>query len=146
MGTDGDDLPPSCQSRRGKTGRHRAAPLRSWPLGRRSGRVARAPYPPLRPSLIVALADGLDNGFAAPVHPAGRAAVRAALLLFRAATLDNATALGLSHELGSIEVGKRADLLLLKDNPLANVSAYDSIETVFLNGEAIARQALRPQG
>ena len=65
-------------------------------------------------------------------------------LLLRAATLDNATALGLSHELGSIEVGKRADLLLLKENPLADVSAYDSIETIFLNGEAIAREALRP--
>jgi imidazolonepropionase-like amidohydrolase len=64
-------------------------------------------------------------------------------LILRAATLDNATALGLSHELGSIEVGKRADLLLLKDNPLANVSAYDSIETIFLSGEPIAREALR---
>jgi imidazolonepropionase-like amidohydrolase len=64
-------------------------------------------------------------------------------LILRAATLDNATALGLSHELGSIEVGKRGDLLLLKDNPLTNVSAYDSIETIFLNGEPIAREALR---
>jgi imidazolonepropionase-like amidohydrolase len=61
----------------------------------------------------------------------------------RAATLDNANALGLSHELGSIEVGKSADLLLLKDNPLENVSAYDSIETIFLKGEPIAREALR---
>lgn len=65
-------------------------------------------------------------------------------LILRAATLDNATALGLSHELGSIEVGKRADLLLLKENPLANISAYDSIDTIFLNGEPIAREALRP--
>ena len=64
-------------------------------------------------------------------------------LILRAATLDNATVLGLSHDLGSIEVGKRADLLLLKENPLANVSAYDSIETIFLNGEPIAREALR---
>jgi imidazolonepropionase-like amidohydrolase len=64
-------------------------------------------------------------------------------LILRAATLDNATALELSHELGSIEVGKRGDLLLLKDNPLTNVSAYDSIETIFLNGEPIAREALR---
>ena len=38
---------------------------------------------------------------------------------------------------------KRADLLLLTQNPLANVSAYDSIETIFLNGEPIAREALR---
>ncbi len=64
-------------------------------------------------------------------------------LILRAATLDNAIALGLSHELGSIEVGKRADLLLLKQNPLIDVSAYDSIETVFLNGEPIAREELR---
>ena len=64
-------------------------------------------------------------------------------LILCAATLDNAAALGLSKELGSIEVGKRADLLLLKDNPLANVSAYDSIETIFLNGEPSAREALR---
>jgi len=65
-------------------------------------------------------------------------------LILRAATLDNATALGLSHELGSVEVGKRADLLLLKENPLTTVSAYDSIETIFLNGEPIAREVLRP--
>jgi len=64
-------------------------------------------------------------------------------LILRAATLDNATALGLSHELGSIEVGKRADLLLLKDNPLTTVPAYDSIETIFLDGEPITREALR---
>jgi imidazolonepropionase-like amidohydrolase len=64
-------------------------------------------------------------------------------LILRAATLDNAIALGLSHELGSIETGKRADLLLLTQNPLANVSAYDSIQTIFLNGEPIARETLR---
>lgn len=65
-------------------------------------------------------------------------------LILRSATLDNATALGLSHELGSIEVGKRADLLMLKDNPLVTVSAYDLIETTFLNGEPIAVEGLRP--
>jgi len=64
-------------------------------------------------------------------------------LILRAATLGNAKSLGLSHELGSIEVGKRADLLLLKDNPLANISAYDSLETLVLNGEPVARAALR---
>jgi imidazolonepropionase-like amidohydrolase len=64
-------------------------------------------------------------------------------LILRAATLDNARALGLAHELGSIEAGKRADLLLIKENPLANASAYDSIETVFLNGQPIARETLR---
>jgi imidazolonepropionase-like amidohydrolase len=64
-------------------------------------------------------------------------------VILRAATLDNAITMGLSHEIGSLEVGKRADLLLLKENPLASVSAYDSIETIFLNGEPIARDSLR---
>jgi imidazolonepropionase-like amidohydrolase len=64
-------------------------------------------------------------------------------LILRAATLENARALGLSRELGSVEVGKRADLLLLKEDPLGNVSAYDSIETIFLNGEPVARDVLR---
>jgi imidazolonepropionase-like amidohydrolase len=64
-------------------------------------------------------------------------------LILRAATLDNAKALRLSNEIGSIQVGKRADLLLLKRNPLESISAYDSIETIFLNGEPVAREALR---
>jgi cytosine/adenosine deaminase-related metal-dependent hydrolase len=64
-------------------------------------------------------------------------------LILRAATLGNASALGLSRDLGSIEVGKRADLLLLARNPLASVTAYDSIEMIFLNGEPIARESLR---
>jgi imidazolonepropionase-like amidohydrolase len=64
-------------------------------------------------------------------------------LILRAATLDNARAFGLSRDLGSIEVGKRADLLLLARNPLSSVSAYDSIELIFLNGAAIPRESLR---
>jgi hypothetical protein len=65
-------------------------------------------------------------------------------LILRAATLDNAVALGLSHDLGSIEKGKRADMLLLGENPLATVSAYDSIQTIYLNGVPIARDSLLP--
>lgn len=65
-------------------------------------------------------------------------------VILRAATLDNARALGLAKELGSIEVGKRADLLLLRKNPVEDIAAYDSIETVFLNGEPITRDELRP--
>ncbi len=66
-------------------------------------------------------------------------------LILRAATLDNAIALGLSSDLGSIEAGKRADLLLLTQNPLTNVSAYDSIEMIFLNGVPIVRETLSGQ-
>jgi hypothetical protein len=54
---------------KGKTGRHRAAPLRSWPLSRRSGRVATEPYPPPRPSLIIRPSDGPGNGAVAISPP-----------------------------------------------------------------------------
>jgi len=62
--------------------------------------------------------------------------------ILAAATLDNAKAFGLDDQLGTIEPGKRADLLLLGENPLSNVSAYDTIETVIVGGRPIDRQAL----
>lgn len=64
--------------------------------------------------------------------------------ILRAATLENAKVLGLSNDLGSIEVGKRADLLLLARNPLVDVGAYDTLRTVILDGRPIAREDLRP--
>ena len=64
--------------------------------------------------------------------------------IFRAATLDNAVAFGLSADRGTIEVGKRADLLLLKRNPLETSDAYDAIEIVFVNGKPNSRESLLP--
>lgn len=54
--------------------------------------------------------------------------------IFEAATLHNARAFGLESELGSIEVGKQADLLVLRENPLERISAYDSIDKVIVDG------------
>jgi imidazolonepropionase-like amidohydrolase len=65
-------------------------------------------------------------------------------VILRAATLQNAEAFGRSAEIGSIEPGKRADLVLLGADPLKAASAYDSIEMIFLGGEPIGREALRP--
>jgi len=64
--------------------------------------------------------------------------------ILRAATLDNAAIFGLSKDLGTIEVGKRADLLLLRADPLKTITAYDAIETIFLNGNPIPRESLLP--
>lgn len=64
--------------------------------------------------------------------------------VLRAATLENARVFGLADRLGTIAPGKDADLLLLSADPLADVAAYDRIETVFLGGRPIPRSELRP--
>lgn len=62
--------------------------------------------------------------------------------LFNALTLDNARAFGLDDEIGTVETGKVAHLLLLQGNPLESVAAYDTIEVVILRGEPIERAEL----
>src|SRR6478752_4058892 len=85
-----DQIASICRLRANPEGERQSGivppPLRSWPLGRRSGRVATAPYPPPRPSSIVALPDDPGNGLAARAQTAGRLAARAALLRSRAAS------------------------------------------------------------
>lgn len=62
--------------------------------------------------------------------------------ILRAATLNNAKAFGLERELGTVEEGKRANLLLLTKNPLSAIEAWQAIETVILDGEATPRESL----
>jgi hypothetical protein len=62
--------------------------------------------------------------------------------LFRAATIENAAFFGLDGEIGTIEEGKEADLLLLAENPLGSVAAYDSIDMIIVDGVAIPRAEL----
>ena len=64
----------------------------------------------------------------------------------RAATVVPARLLGRSGETGRIEIGQRADLVLLTRNPLENIEATRSIETVVANGIIYApedRQRMR---
>nr|WP_314858141.1 amidohydrolase family protein [uncultured Undibacterium sp.] len=65
--------------------------------------------------------------------------------LFTALTMKNARAMGLEKNIGSVEVGKQADLLLLSANPLLDVRAYDTIEQVILRGRVHQRAALSAQ-
>ena len=65
--------------------------------------------------------------------------------LFRAATIDNARVFGVDQDYGTVEPGKVANLLLLRENPLDAVGAYDSIQTVILRGVAIERETLSAQ-
>ena len=62
--------------------------------------------------------------------------------LFHSLTIGNAQAFGLQDTIGTIEVGKRADLLILSANPLDDVSAYNKIEDVILSGALISRSSL----
>ncbi len=62
--------------------------------------------------------------------------------VFRAATLANAGALGLESEIGTVQVGKRANLLLLREDPTRTIQAYDQIVKVILDGRVLDRSAL----
>ena len=52
----------------------------------------------------------------------------------RAATIDGADLIGLSKQLGSIEAGKRADLVVLNSNPLENIRSTIDTRYVMVNG------------
>ena len=67
---------------------------------------------------------------------------RAGEEIFRAGTSSNAREFKLDSQLGTIERGKIANLLLLKKSPLESVDAYDSITTVWVHGTAITRDSL----
>lgn len=62
--------------------------------------------------------------------------------IFKAATIENARMFHLDAQVGTIEAGKVANLVLLKKSPLTTVDAYDSVVTVFVHGEAISRDDL----
>ncbi len=52
----------------------------------------------------------------------------------RVATINGATYLGLDHEIGSLEVGKLADLIVLEENPLEDLANTEHIRWTMING------------
>ncbi len=58
------------------------------------------------------------------------------------ATLNGATFLGRQDEVGSIEVGKRADMVLLNGDPATDPTAFDRAEIVFKTGIGYDPQAI----
>jgi len=62
--------------------------------------------------------------------------------IFKAATISNARKFKIDSQLGTIEPGKIANLLLLKKSPLERLDAYDSIATVWVHGKPVSRDSL----
>lgn len=57
--------------------------------------------------------------------------------IFLAATLSNARALHLDGDVGTVEVGKRANLLLLREDPTKTIRAYADIVKIVLGGRVL---------
>ena len=64
----------------------------------------------------------------------------------RAATIDGARYLGLDADLGSLEKGKLADLIVLDRNPLENIRHSESLNMVMLNGRLYEAKTLNEIG
>tara|TARA_R110001592_G_scaffold20023_3_gene81779 strand:+ start:187 stop:1752 length:1566 start_codon:yes stop_codon:yes gene_type:complete len=64
------------------------------------------------------------------------------LQALQSATIDAAKYSGKGHELGSIQVGKKADMILLTENPLDDVRNTRSITGVIFNGIYFDESAL----
>jgi imidazolonepropionase-like amidohydrolase len=72
------------------------------------------------------------------LHKAGMSLLQ----IFKAATINNAREFKIDSQVGTIEPGKTANLVLLKKSPLESVDAYDSIVTIWVHGKPIARDSL----
>ncbi len=62
--------------------------------------------------------------------------------ILMSATLNNAKAFHLDSSLGSLAIGKKANMLIITKNPLTDIEAYESIEKVVIGGEVVKREDL----
>ena len=101
----------------------------------------------------IAIAMGTDAGNPGTVHgpsvyrelEALQAAGMPAASVFGAATLNGAIAMGIERDAGTLEAGKRADLVVLDADPTADVSHWQRLRLVVRNGHVYRREQLLPQ-
>jgi imidazolonepropionase-like amidohydrolase len=60
----------------------------------------------------------------------------------QSATIVAARAMGMENDSGTIEVGKRADVILVDGNPLENISDIRKVSAVFAGGRMYQPAAL----
>lgn len=105
-----------------------------------------------RAGVPIVLGTDTGNPFVFPgysVHEELRLLVAAGLspeAALQAATVRVAEMLGKADEFGTIEVGKRADLLVLIGNPLADIANSRTIDTVILRGQVLSLPVLDSVG
>lgn len=68
------------------------------------------------------------------------------LQALQSATINGALHLGMEKEIGSLEAGKLADLQILDQNPLENISNTESLSLVMLNGRLYDAETLNETG
>lgn len=62
--------------------------------------------------------------------------------ILSSATINNAKAFHLDSSIGSLAIGKKANIIMMTKNPLMDIEAYDAIEKVIIGGEVIKREDL----
>ncbi len=100
-------------------------------------------------ALGVPIAAGSDAYYAQPGRTRGdsaklmfRAYAAAGMTparILRAATIDAARLLGVDNEVGSLEAGKYADLLVVDGDPLTDIHALEQVRAVMKAGVAVPR-------
>jgi imidazolonepropionase-like amidohydrolase len=100
----------------------------------------------------VRIAMGTDAGNPGTAHgpsvyremEAMQAAGMSAADVFRASTLTAAQAMGLDREMGTVEPGKRADLVIFEADPTADIANARRVRQVVRNGALYGRAELLP--
>jgi imidazolonepropionase-like amidohydrolase len=96
----------------------------------------------------VPVAAGTDGG--APGHPHGRLVEELALMVacgarpvqaLRCGTVTAAELLGLAEEVGTLEPGKRADMVAVAGDPLADIGMLRKVRLVLRDGVPVSSQA-----
>ncbi|MBR9915663.1 MAG: amidohydrolase family protein [Algicola sp.] len=64
----------------------------------------------------------------------------------RAATMNGAEYIGMSHDIGSLKVGKLADLIVMNENPLEDIKNSESIIYTMINGRLYDTETMNEIG